>query len=47
MDSKRIAVIGHIDAGKSTLFGHLLYLLKQVDNHAFEQIKHKAHEEKE
>eukprot|EP01103_Thecamoeba_quadrilineata_P000015 TRINITY_DN1000_c0_g1_i1.p1 TRINITY_DN1000_c0_g1~~TRINITY_DN1000_c0_g1_i1.p1 ORF type:complete len:641 (+),score=139.19 TRINITY_DN1000_c0_g1_i1:1-1923(+) len=30
-ESLNLVVIGHVDAGKSTLMGHLLYLLGQVD----------------
>ena len=42
-DSKEVlhmVVIGHVDAGKSTLMGHLLYALGQVNKktlHKYEQ----------
>lgn len=35
-----MVVIGHVDAGKSTLMGHLLYLVGQVNKktmHKYEQ----------
>lgn len=31
-----LVVIGHVDAGKSTLIGHLLYLLGFVSNKKIE-----------
>ena len=27
-----LVIIGHVDSGKSTMIGHLLYLLKEIDN---------------
>jgi elongation factor 1 alpha-like protein len=39
-DLLNLLVIGHVDAGKSTLMGHLLYQLDQVPKksmHKFEQ----------
>ena len=27
-----LVIIGHVDSGKSTMVGHLLYLLKEIDN---------------
>ena len=38
-----LIVIGHVDAGKSTLMGHLLYKLGQVSAkqmHKYEQVNH-------
>uniref|UniRef100_A0A8C0U6X9 Tr-type G domain-containing protein n=1 Tax=Cyanistes caeruleus TaxID=156563 RepID=A0A8C0U6X9_CYACU len=43
-----LVVIGHVDAGKSTLMGHLLYLLGNVNKrtmHKYEQESKKAAEE--
>ena len=28
-----MVIIGHVDAGKSTLMGHLLFKLGQIDSH--------------
>ncbi|KAI3642897.1 hypothetical protein MP228_012452 [Amoeboaphelidium protococcarum] len=39
-----LVIIGHVDAGKSTLMGHLLYLLGEVDAktmHKYERDSHK------
>ena len=38
-----LIVVGHVDAGKSTLMGHLLYKLGQVSAkqmHKYEQVNH-------
>jgi elongation factor 1 alpha-like protein len=31
-DHQNLVVIGHVDAGKSTIMGHLLHLLGNVSN---------------
>ena len=31
MDTLHVVIIGHVDSGKSTLMGHLLYLLGEID----------------
>jgi small GTP-binding protein len=43
---KKIVIIGHVDAGKSTLVGHLLVNLGIISSHVAEQIKEKAIREK-
>ncbi|KAI6234398.1 HBS1-like protein [Aphelenchoides fujianensis] len=37
-----LVIVGHVDAGKSTLVGHLLYLLGQVDEKAMNRYKQQA-----
>jgi elongation factor 1-alpha len=37
-----LVVIGHVDHGKSTLVGHLLYLLGQVDDRKMKEIEEEA-----
>ena len=34
-----IVIIGHVDSGKSTLIGHLLYLLKEIDEKQIQNIQ--------
>ncbi|KAG4305291.1 hypothetical protein PORY_001461 [Pneumocystis oryctolagi] len=41
-DNVNIIIIGHADAGKSTLLGRLLYDLKVIDTKALEKLKHEA-----
>ena len=45
MDKNKIIkfiTIGHVDAGKSTTLGHLLYLTKNVTDHEFKNIEKEA-----
>lgn len=42
----RFVTIGHVDTGKSTLCGHLLYKSGFVDEHEFNKIKEKAKKDK-
>jgi len=37
-----LVVIGHVDSGKSTIMGHLLYLVGQVDTTTMSRFKHEA-----
>ena len=37
-----LIVIGHVDAGKSTLMGHLLYKLGKVDAKQMAKFEHEA-----
>ena len=37
-----IVVIGHVDSGKSTTTGHLLFKLGEVDERALAKIEEKA-----
>lgn len=37
-----LIVIGHVDAGKSTLIGHLLFLLGKVDAKQMQKFEHEA-----
>ncbi|MEM0321944.1 MAG: GTP-binding protein, partial [Thermoprotei archaeon] len=37
-----LIVIGHIDHGKSTLVGHILYLTGFVDKREFQEIEEEA-----
>ncbi|KAG5438500.1 hypothetical protein PCANB_002604 [Pneumocystis canis] len=41
-DNINIVIIGHVDAGKSTLIGRLLYDLKIVDIKTLEKLKHQT-----
>lgn len=34
-----LVIIGHVDSGKSTLMGHLLYKLGQVSEHRLRQLE--------
>ena len=43
---KKLVFIGHVDTGKSTLCGHLLYKLGHIDNHTMKQIELKADKDK-
>lgn len=38
-----LIVVGHVDAGKSTLVGHLLYLLGQVKKHTLKKYEKESH----
>jgi elongation factor 1-alpha len=37
-----LVIIGHVDHGKSTLVGHLLYMLGQVDERKLKEIEEEA-----
>ncbi|KAI6203466.1 HBS1-like protein [Aphelenchoides besseyi] len=37
-----LVIVGHVDAGKSTLVGHLLYMLGQVDEKAMNRYKQQS-----
>ncbi|CAG8577545.1 9593_t:CDS:10, partial [Paraglomus occultum] len=39
-DSLNLVVVGHVDAGKSTLMGHLLYLLGEVKERTMRKYEH-------
>lgn len=39
-----IAVIGHVDSGKSTTIGHLVYKCGLIDTHIFEKYEKEAQE---
>ncbi|KAJ3195602.1 hypothetical protein HK101_011665 [Irineochytrium annulatum] len=41
-DSLNLIVIGHVDAGKSTIMGHLLCLLGEVDERTMKKNEHEA-----
>lgn len=41
-DVLNLIVIGHVDAGKSTLMGHLLYQLGQVSNKQMHKYKQES-----
>ncbi len=41
-DVINLIVIGHVDAGKSTLMGHLLYQLGQVSNKLMHKYKQES-----
>ncbi|CAI5439872.1 unnamed protein product [Caenorhabditis angaria] len=41
-DLINLIVVGHVDAGKSTLMGHLLYEMEFVDSRTMEKYKHEA-----
>ena len=43
---KQFVAIGHVDTGKSTLCGHLLYLCNYVNEHDFNKIKEQAKKDK-
>lgn len=43
-DNLNIVFIGHVDAGKSTIGGHLLYLTGQVDKRTLEKFEREARE---
>jgi len=43
-DNVNIVFIGHVDAGKSTIGGHLLYLTGQVDKRTLEKFEREAKE---
>lgn len=45
-NSTKFVVIGHVDTGKSTLCGHLLYKLGQVTDHEMAEIKKDAEKDK-
>ena len=37
-----LVIVGHVDAGKSTLMGHLLYLLGEVDERVIRKYEHES-----
>lgn len=39
---KKFVAIGHVDTGKSTFCGHLLYKCNYINDHDFKKIKDKA-----
>ena len=41
-----LVIVGHVDAGKSTLMGHLLLLLGEVNNRTISKYKKEAEEQK-
>ncbi|KAJ3412063.1 HBS1-like protein [Chytridiales sp. JEL 0842] len=41
-DSLNLVVIGHVDAGKSTIMGHLLFLLGEVDDRTMKKYEREA-----
>ena len=41
-DVINLIVIGHVDAGKSTLMGHLLYQIGQVSSKVLNKYKHES-----
>ncbi|CAG8465837.1 11532_t:CDS:10 [Paraglomus brasilianum] len=41
-DSLNLVVVGHVDAGKSTLMGHLLYLLGEVKERTMRKYEHES-----
>lgn len=43
---KQFVAIGHVDTGKSTLCGHLLYLCNYLNEHEFNKIKEQAKKDK-
>ena len=43
---KKIVFIGHVDTGKSTLCGHLLYKIGHIDDHTMKQIELRADKDK-
>lgn len=46
METIKFVVIGHVDTGKSTLCGHLLYLTGHVTEHQLKSIKQEADKDK-
>ena len=44
--SKNFVAIGHVDTGKSTLCGHLLYKCNYLNEHEFSKIKEQAKKDK-
>ena len=44
--SKNFVAIGHVDTGKSTLCGHLLYKSNYINDHDFTKIKEQAKKDK-
>ena len=42
----KFVALGHVDSGKTTLSGHLLYKCGYVDEHTMDQIRIKAKKDK-
>ena len=34
-----MVIVGHVDSGKSTLIGHLLYLMKILGKHSLDKLQ--------